>query len=135
MRPEDLLAAPESDPTLLYRLRDGLYTVDLLTVAIVHLDLFGRLSERPAALAEVCESLGLSERPADVMLTALTAMGLLEKSDLQEGGGRFRPAAVAREFLVRGSPLCVAPYYAALKDRPVAADLLTVLRTGRPASW
>jgi hypothetical protein len=35
-----------TDPTMLYRLRDGVYAPDLLIVAIAELDLFTRLGER-----------------------------------------------------------------------------------------
>ncbi len=34
----DLLRSPETDPTSIYRYRDGLYAADLLTAALCHLD-------------------------------------------------------------------------------------------------
>jgi SAM-dependent methyltransferase len=43
--------------------------------------------------------------------------------------------ALAREHLVKGSPWFLEPYFASLKDRPVARDLVNVLRTGKPANW
>ncbi len=76
----NFLAQPETDPTAIYRQRDGLYTVDMLTAAICHLDLFSRLAEKPADLSSICGALDLRERPADVMLTLLTAMGLLQNT-------------------------------------------------------
>jgi hypothetical protein len=36
---------------------------------------------------------------------------------------------------VKTSPWFLGPYYESLKNRPVALDLLKVLRTGKPANW
>ncbi|HUR44594.1 MAG TPA: methyltransferase, partial [Candidatus Saccharimonadales bacterium] len=68
--------------------------------------------------------------PADVMLTLFTAMGFVERR-----AGIFHVTQVAREHLVAGSPWYMGPYYAAMKERPVCKDYLTVLRSGKPANW
>src|SRR5271170_4046498 len=94
----NLLRQPETDPTSIYRQRDGLYAVDMLTAAICHLDLFSRLAEKPSDRASICGALDLRERPADVMLTLLTAMGLLQNTD-----GIFSLTTMAREHLVKSS--------------------------------
>jgi SAM-dependent methyltransferase len=121
---------PQTDPAPVYRARDALYAIDFLTAAVVHLDIFTRLAAGPLDLHGVCRALGTVERPTDVLLTLLCAMGLLEK-----GGETFHAAPVAREHLVEGSPWSLRPYYASFKDRPVCLDLVQVLRTGRTASW
>jgi len=36
---------------------------------------------------------------------------------------------------VKTSPWFLGPYYESLKNRPVALDLLNVLKTGKPANW
>ena len=36
---------------------------------------------------------------------------------------------------MKTSPWFLGPYYESLKNRPVALDLLKVLRTGKPANW
>jgi hypothetical protein len=48
-----------TDPTSLYRLRDGVYALDLLIVAIADLDLFTRLAagQRPRRAAVAGTSL------------------------------------------------------------------------------
>ena len=46
MRPMDLTLAPRTDPTSIYRSRDGLYADDLLITALVHLDLFSWIAGR-----------------------------------------------------------------------------------------
>ena len=126
----DLTAVPRTDPVAIYRVRDGMYAPDMLLTALVHLDLFSRLAAQPATKEEICRAHGITARPADVMLTLLASMGLVEDRD-----GVFHVTTLAREHLVSDSPWYLGPYYASLKDRPVALDLLEVLRTGKPANW
>jgi len=126
----DLLRSPATDPTSIYRYRDGLYACDLLTAAISHLDFFSWLNERPADRPTICRSLDLRDRPADVMLTLFTAMGLLQNSN-----EIFSLTDVAREHLVKSSPWNIGPYFDSTKERPVCQDIVTVLRTGKPANW
>lgn len=125
-----LTAAPWTDPTTLYRYRDALYAEDLLIVGLVHLDLFTRLAAEPTGTEGLCARHGLKLRPAGVMVTLFRAMGLIEGTC-----DRWEPTPVAREHLVRGSAWYIGPYYASLAERPVAADLLRVLQTDRPANW
>jgi predicted O-methyltransferase YrrM len=128
--PFDLRTAPQTDPVDIYRVRDGMYAADMLLTAIVHLDLFSRLGEKPATKEELCLALGTVDRPTDVLLALLAAMGLVE-----ERLGTFQLTRLAQEHLVRASPWFLGPYYESLKNRPVALDLLKVLRTGKPANW
>src|SRR5687767_11629733 len=99
MMPHDLTAVPRTDPVAIYRLRDGLYAVDLLTTAVVYLDLFSSIAAHPATKAEICRALGITDRPADVMLTLFAAMGFVDEQD-----GVFHVTDTAREHLVAGSP-------------------------------
>ena len=126
----DLKSAPQTDPVDIYRVRDAIYAPDMLLTALVHLDLFSWLAEHPATKEEICQALDVTDRPTDVMLTLLAAMGLVEERQLV-----FHLTTLAREHLVKGSPWYLEPYFASLKDRPMALDLLKVLRTGKPASW
>jgi SAM-dependent methyltransferase len=128
----DLLEPPTTDPTSIYRYRDGLYAVDLLTAAISHLDFFTWMNQQrqPVDLPAICRQLQLRERPTDVMLTLFTAMGLLERANEQ-----FRLTPMAREHLVATSPWNIGPYFDSTKDRPVCRDLVEVLRTGKPTNW
>jgi len=126
----ELMQAPTTDPTAIYRYRDGLYAEDLLIVGIVWLDLFSWLARNPSDAAGIRQKFELTERPADVMLTLFVAMGLLERRE-----EIYFVTPAAREHLCEDSPWFLGPYYASLKDRPVCADLLKVLRTGKPANW
>jgi hypothetical protein len=126
----DLRTVPDTDPVGIYRVRDGIYAADMLLTAIVHLDLFSWLDENSATKEDICRAFETADRPTDVMLTLFAAMGLLE-----ERWEIFKLTPVAREHLVARSPWFLGPYYESLKNRPVALDLLKVLRTGKPANW
>jgi len=128
--PDPLLNEPATDPLPLYRFRDGITSVDLLAVAIAHLDLFTWLDEHPATVGAIGAHFGLHTRPADVMMTLLTALGLVTQS-----GGVFHLTLRAREHLTAASPWNLAPYYTSMKDRATTLDMLKVLRTGKPANW
>lgn len=119
-----------TDPTAIYRYRDGLYAADLLTAAIVHLNFFTWLSAHPSTPDEICAGLGLTSRPVDVLLTLCASNGLVAHEN-----GRYVVTPVAREHLVAGSPFHLAPYYASLKDRPVVTDFIRVLKSDKPAHW
>ena len=121
---------PATDPTSIYRYRDGLYAVDMLTAALCHFDLFSRLAEHPSDLAGICRQLDAQARPADVMLTLFTAMGLLRRQE-----GLFYLTDMAREHLVKSSPFFIGPYFASVQERPVCKDIVAVLRTGRATNW
>lgn len=45
------------------------------------------------------------------------------------------PSALAREYLVAGSPFDLGPYYDSLRERPACRELAEVLRSGEPAKW
>lgn len=126
----DLTRLPETDPLEIYRYRDGLYAVDLLTAAICELDFFSWLAAHPADLPTICRELGITARPTDVMLTLFKANGFIGESD-----GRYHTTPLANEHLVRTSPFFLGPYYGSLRDRPVVRDYVKILRTGKPANW
>lgn len=126
----DLTHPPATDPLELYRYRDGLYAADLLTAALTEFDFFTWLAAHPSDAATICRELALAPRPVDVMLTLFTADGWIRSVN-----GIFEVTARGREHLVSTSPFFIGPYYASMKDRPVARDFVKILRTGRPANW
>ena len=126
----DLTRLPETDPVEIYRYRDGLYAVDLLTAALTEFDFFTWLDANPSDLDAICRTLKIEPRPADAMLTLFTANGFIRRD-----GSVFRLTDVAREHLVSHSPFFIGPYYGSLKERPVVRDYITILRTGKPANW
>jgi len=126
----ELTHQPISDPTQIYRYRDGLYSQDMLIVGIAWLDLFSWLALNPSDEATILRQFNLTARPAGVMLTLFVAMGLLARSE-----NTYHVTDLAREHLCIDSPWFLGPYYASLKERPVCKDLLQVLRTDKPANW
>ena len=127
---ESLLAEPVSDPLPLYRLRDGIVSVDLLAAAIAHLDFFTWLADHPSTPGAICAHFEIHPRPTDVMLTLFTAMGLTTMA-----GGVFHCTLRSREHLSSTSAWNMSPYFTSMKDRPQTHDMLKVLRTGKPANW
>lgn len=125
----DLTASPQTDPLGLYRYRDGLYAVDLVTAAL-KVDFFSWLAQQPASLRDVCAHFGFKERPVDVMLTLFAAQGWVEEKDTL-----FYLSEIGGEFLNADSKWYLGPYYASLHDRPIARDFLEVLKTDKPAGW
>jgi len=102
----------------------------MLIVGIVWLDLFTWLAANPSDSAGIMRQFNTTARPTGAMLTLFVAMNLLERR-----GGVYHVTPVAREHLCADSPWFLGPYYASLKERPVCKDLLSVLRSGKPANW
>jgi SAM-dependent methyltransferase len=126
----DLTARPVTDPTAIYRHRDALYASEMLIAALKELDFFTWLSEGPKTIAGICEHFGFHARPVDVMTTLFVANGWLQRK-----GDQLALTPTAREHLVKDSPWFIGPYFPPVKDRPIAADLLACLRSGRPANF
>jgi SAM-dependent methyltransferase len=121
---------PEHDPIDLFRLREAVFAPDLIIAAVGWLDLFTWLEKHPSDLAGICAGLDIHPRPADVLMTLCSAMGLAEREDEV-----FRVTEKGREFLAAGSPFDLRPYLASLRNRPICSMMLEVLRSGEPASW
>lgn len=127
----NLTTPPATDPTPLLQTRDCLYGDDMLVAGLVWLDFFTWLEKNPGATnSAVCAHFGLHPRGADVMVTYFKARALVD-----EAHGELRLTPLAREHFVADSPWFLGPYYESLKNRPIARDLLDVMRTDRPANW
>jgi len=59
------------------------------------------------------------------------ASGLLRT----KAGDGHQLTSLGREYLVKGSPWYLGPYYAPVRDTPIVQSYLKVLRTGKPANW
>ena len=77
----------------------GAYWPSFTLHAAVRLDLFTLLDEEPLTGEEMAHRLGGDERGVRTLLNALTAMGLLIKSD-----GVFTNTPHSRKFLTKNSP-------------------------------
>jgi len=129
--PSSLTDRPLTDPTSVLRYRDGLYAVDLLSCAITEFDFFTWLADHPSDLDEICEHFQFAQRPADVLMTLLLCNQFVHRNDI----GEFRLSRLGQEHLDQRSSWNLSPYFASLKDRPIAQDFARVLRSGEPAHW
>lgn len=100
--PSEAYRAPagsaEPTPSLLIDLASGLWRTQTLSAAI-ETGVFEALAADAASASELATRLRIGERPAEILLTACTALGLLEQRD-----GRYRNSAVADHYLVPGRP-------------------------------
>lgn len=122
------LVSPWLDPTGIFELFRGNYATELLTAAVAHFRVFDRLREGPLHPEEFRRALGLSERPAVVLTTALRAMGLL----VLDEEGRLAPSELAREHLTPGAFFDVGGYIGLAADAPGTLRMVESLRSNRP---
>ncbi len=118
---------PSTDPTPIFEHFRGSYATELLTAAVAHFNLFGRLAQGSLALRDVRDALGLEERPTLVLTTALRAMGLVDCHD-----DRFALTPLAREHLIPGSAFDVGDYIGLAASSPGVLEMVERLKTNRP---
>lgn len=123
------LPAPATDPTPLFEHFRGSYATELLTAAVAHFGVFGRLAEAPQSFADLRQALGLAERPAIVLITALRAMGLIV-----EVNGKLTLTPLAAEHLVPGGAFDVGDYIGLAAQSPGVLAMVERLRTNKPAN-
>ncbi len=66
-----LLTPPQLDPTPIFEIFRGNFAAELLTAAVAHFRVFDRFAGGPKTADELRAEIGLAERPAAVLLTAL----------------------------------------------------------------
>ena len=120
---------PTRDPTGIFELFRGNYGTELLTAAVVHLRLFEEFHDGPRAPGELRKALGLAERPAHVLLTAVQAFGLLYR----DADGRLDATPLAKEFLSSGSPFEISRYVRLASETPGVLEMVERLRTNKPS--
>ena len=89
---------PVTDPTPLFEIYRGQFATSLLVAAVADFDLFGQLAAGPLTIEQLAGRTSLADRPLQVLLTALRAMGTLER--LPDGCHQL--TALAAEHLVSG---------------------------------
>jgi SAM-dependent methyltransferase len=125
----DCLSFPPSNPTNLFDLLRAGYASELLIASVAHLGIFEYLSPSSRTFAEVRDALGLSDRAANVLLTGLRAMALVDS----DGSGKLRLSATARNHLTRGEPFYIGDYCALSAESASVLTLVERLKTSRPA--
>ena len=118
--PLSTVLSPHVDPTPIFEIFRGSYASELLTAAVAHFNLFGRLAQQPMTACELGEALKLAERPTVVLLTALRSFGLLT-ADAQD---RLQLTELAREHLLPGAPFDVGDYVGLAANSPGVLEMV-----------
>jgi predicted O-methyltransferase YrrM len=121
--------APRIDPTPIFEAFRGSYSTELLCAAIGHFNLFAHLIDGPLSFDELRGRLGLAERPANDLVTALRAMNLLTRT----AKGELDLTPLAREHLTPGGPFDVSDYVGLSSNNPGVLEMVERLRSNRPA--
>lgn len=119
----------QTDPTPIFELFRGCHATELLTIAVAHFDLFGRLANTARSAEDLRAELGLAERPFLVLTTALRAMGLLHVDE----SGRMTNTELAANHLVPGAPLEITGYIGLAARQLGVVEMLERLKSNRPA--
>ena len=99
------MACPAHDPAPIFDYFRAGFASNLLIAAVAHFRLFEKLEGRSLTHAELAAELGLEDRPAVVLLTAIRAMGLV----LADAGGKLSLSPLALEQLdLRGYDLVIS---------------------------
>lgn len=126
---QSALQKPNTDPTPIFEhFRNG-FATDLLTVACVDFDIFSKLSKSPMTFAEVCKSTGLSNRAANVLMTALRSMDMI----VVDSEGKFCLSPISAEHLVSGGYFDVGGYVSLVAEAPSVRAIAERLKTNKPA--
>lgn len=123
------LDAPRIDPTPIFEQFRGSYGSELLTAAVAHFNVFGRVAKDRPTVAELRGALGLADRPMVVLLTTLRAMKLLAL-DVDD---RLALTPMAEEHLVPGGRRDVSDYIGLAAGSPGVVEMVERLRSNRPA--
>ena len=116
---------PITDVREISRLAYGFKASKALLVGI-DLDIFSRLSETAKPLSSLAEETGIAENRLETLLTALTSLGLLVKTE-----GTYANAPACEDYLVKGKPAYFGDYFGLQTDQfifPAFNDLGAVIR-------
>jgi predicted O-methyltransferase YrrM len=121
------LIHPTTDPTPIFEHFRGSYGTELLTAAVAHFDVFGRLNRQPMTFDRLRSALGLEQRPAMVLITALRAMGMLVQED-----DLLVLTDLAREHLVPRGDFDVGDYISLAAQSPGVIGMVELLKSNQP---
>ena len=124
------LTQPLTDPTPIFDLHRSHLATELLVGASTHLKIFDRLAQGAKDFTALRAEIGLGERPAMVLFTALKAMGLLV-----EQHGRIGLAAIASEHLVSGGSFAIDDYLGLTADTAGVMAMVERLRANKPQGF
>jgi predicted O-methyltransferase YrrM len=120
---------PQTDPTPIFEIHRGNHATELLAAAVHHFGLFATLGQSPLTFDELRARLQLAPRAANVLFTAMRAMGLVFRGS----DGRLDLAPVAREHLTPGGAFDVSDYVGLAANGAGVLEMVERLRTDSPA--
>jgi predicted O-methyltransferase YrrM len=123
-----VLHFPNTDPTPIFELFRGNHSTEILVAAVCHLQIFEHLHGEPQTWEELKQCVQLEERPMQVIMTALLAMGLLHK----DSSGRYSSTELAAEHLGDFLDYGINGYVGLAADAPGSIEFLDRLRTNKP---
>lgn len=119
---------PTTDPTPIFEYFRGNHATEILVASVCHLQLFDVLQGRPLDWDGLKEETQLEDRPLNVVVTALRAMGLLQK----DYEGVYSPTALAAEHLGDFLDYGINGYIGLGADSPGVLSFLDQLRSNKP---
>jgi len=123
-----VLPVPQFDPTPVLDAFRGSHLATLLTAAVGHFDIGARLAAGPVPFETLNETLGLAERPAIVLLTALRSLGLIDIA-----GRNVALTPMGQEKLDPASPFCLRGYIGLGVFSADVRNMIECLRRDHPA--
>ncbi len=127
--PVSALEVSKLDPAPIFEHIRGNYATELLAAAVTHFKLFDHLAGGPLSFNNLRRKMGLAERPASVLLTAMKAMGLIVK----DPETRLCLSMSAREHLA-GGPFDVCDYVGLNGQSAGVLEMVERLKSNRPAN-
>ncbi len=121
---------PAFDPEPLFEHYRAGFASNLLIAAVAHFRVFELLSRGPLSFRALRDEIGLEDRPAVVLLTALRAMGLI----VRVSDGCFALTPLASEQLAPGGYFNVTDYLALASSSPAVLEITERLRVNTPAN-
>ena len=121
---------PNYDPTPIFEHFRGAYGTQLLTAAVAHFDLFGKLSLSPdlfLPVEQLRKELELHPRPFNVLVTALKSMDLLVQD-----GETIGATPQAAEHLLHDGEFAVTNYIGLAATSPDVIGMVERLKTNTP---
>ncbi|MBW1951201.1 MAG: hypothetical protein JRJ18_16995 [Deltaproteobacteria bacterium] len=95
----------QPNPNIVHHIATG-YMGTCVLLAALELDVFDELSKKPMNSQQLADALGLSVKPLERLLVALTALGLLVRRD-----GIYSCSPETDRYLVKSSPSYFGDYY------------------------
>src|ERR1043165_3168290 len=125
--PHSAIEIPKYDPAPIFEAIRGNFATELLAAAVTHFKVFEHLKGEPHTFSNLRRKMGLAERPASVLLTALKAMKLICKDQ----DARLALTPLARPHPT-GGPFPVRAYPALNGNKPGVPEMVNRLRANKP---